>query len=366
MVLKNKQKILVIIAAVVVISSGTVGYAVISGAIYLGPSIPKITITGNGTTDVGMNVSFGVSADGKAPYPLQFFWSSDHNVGTGTTFTTSFSSPGTYYVSLLVSMDSNHTRTTVRAKEIVNKDPTVSITENKNVIDAGQNITFTSSVSGGTAPYTYAWTYPGSSSADPTMQLYSDIGGVYVTVTDAAGYSINSNILNPTINPDPYVVASSNTTYTDVGSPVGFSASPSGGTSPYSYSWTWNGNVISTSPDFSYSFDQSGQQYVYVNVKDKVGETATNYVIIEVEKDPTVSISASQQTGSPGADVSFIAETNYGTSPFSYSWYINGVYEGGSSVLYYTFNNAGNYNVEVIVTDAAGQRATGSITETIT
>jgi hypothetical protein len=376
LVLKNRQKILLIVATVAIMSSGAFGYAVISGAVYLGPSIPKVTITGNGTTDVGLNVSFGVSVDRKAPYPLQFFWSSGHNVGSGATFTTSFSSPGTYYVSLLVSMDSNHTRTTVRAKEIVNTDPTVSISENKNMIDAGQNITFISSVSGGTAPYYYTWSYSGSSSADPTMQLYADPGGVYVTVTDASGYSVESNTLYPTINPDPYVVASSNTTHTDVGSPVSFSATPSGGTSPYSYSWTWDGNVISTSSNFTYSFNQSGQQYVYVNMKDKLGKIATDSVIIEVEKDPTVNISASQLTASAGTGVSFIANINYGISPFSYSWYIYRVYAGGTSTLYFTFNgssilhfifnNAGTYKVEVLVTDAVNQSAVASITETIT
>ena len=361
------KKILAILAGVVIVASGTVGFAVASGAIYLGPSIPKVTITGNGTTDAGMSVTFGISVNGTPAYPLYFYWSSGHKVGTGTKFSTSFASPGTYNVSLLVSMDSNHTKTTVTAKEIVNTDPTVTISENRNLIDAGQSISFTSSVSGGTGPYSYSWTYPGSSSADPIFQLYASIiGGVYVTVTDAAGYSVNSNILNPTVNSDPYVTVSSNTTYTDVGSSVSFSASPYYGTPPYSYSWTWNGNVISTSQDFSYSFDQSGQQYVYVTLKDKLGETSTSDVFIEVEKDPTVSISASPQTAPTGTDVSFLADTSYGLASFSYSWYIDGVYEGGSPAMYNIFNTAGNYNIEVIVTDSAGQTATATITETIT
>ncbi len=360
------KKILAIVAGLVIVASGTVGYAVASGAIYLGPSIPKVTITGNGTTDAGMTVHFGVSVNGTPAYPLYFYWSSGHNAGTGTRFSTSFASPGIYNVSLVVSMDSNHTKTTVTAREIVNSDPTVTINENRNIIDAGQYISFTSSVSGGTGPYSYSWTYPGSSSADPTMKLYSDFGGVYATVTDAAGYTVNSNHLDPTINSDPFVIASSNTTYTDVGSPVSFSASSNYGTTPYSYSWTWNGNVISTSQDFSYSFDQSGQQYVYVTLTDKLGMTSTNYVFIEVEKDPTVSISASPQSAPTGTDVSFLANTNNGLAPFSYSWYINGVYAGGSVAMYNIFNTAGSYSVEVIVTDAAGQTATATVTETIT
>jgi len=360
------RKILAIITGVIIIASGMVGYAFATGAIYLGPSIPKVTITGNGTTDVGMNVTFGVSVNGTPAYPLYFYWSSGHKAGTGTKFSTTFSSPGTYYVSLLISMDSNRTKTTVTAKEIVNTDPSVTISENKNVIDSGQNISFTSVVSGGTKPYSYAWDVPGSYGADPTIQLYLDFGGIYVTVTDAAGYSVNSNILNPTVNLDPSVTASSNTTYTDVGSPVSFSASASFGTSPYTYSWTWNGNVISTSQDFSYSFDQSGQQYVYVTLTDKLGATSTDYLSIEVEKDPTVSISASPQTAPSGTDVSFLANTNNGLAPFSYSWYIDGTYEGGSPAMYNIFNTAGSYNVEVVIVDSAGQTATATIIETIT
>lgn len=365
------KKILVIIAGIVIASSGTLGYAVASGGIYLGPSIPRVTMTGNGTTDVGMPVHFGVSVNGTPAYPLYFYWSSGHKAGVGTKFSTSFASPGTYNVSLVVSMDSNHTKTTVTAKEVVNSDPTVTISENRSLIDCGQYISFTSSVSGGTAPYSYSWTYPGSllagsSSPDPSLQLYSGIGGVYVTVTDAVGYFINSNHLNPTVHTDPLVIASSNTSYTDVGSPVSFSASSSYGTTPYSYSWTWDGNVISTSQDFSYSFDQSGQQTVYVTLTDKLGMTSKSYVSIQVEKDPTVSISSSQQTASTGTDVSFLANTNNGLAPFSYSWYINGNYAGGSVAMYNTFNTAGSYSIEVSVTDAAGQTATATITETIT
>lgn len=74
------KKILAIIAGIVIASSGTLGYAVASGGIYLGPSIPRVTITGNGTTDVGMPVHFGVSVNGTPAYPLYFYWSSVHSL----------------------------------------------------------------------------------------------------------------------------------------------------------------------------------------------------------------------------------------------------------------------------------------------
>ena len=360
------KKLLSIIAGIVIVASGTTGYAIASGTIYLGPAIPGIHITGNGTTDAGVTVAYGISVNGTPAYPLYFYWESGHKVGTGTSFHDSFSSPGTYNVSLIVSMDNNHTKKIVTATEKVNSDPTVTIHENKNLIDSGQSITFSSSVSGGTAPYSYDWSYSGSTSPDPTLQIYADTFGISVSVTDAAGYSVSSNTLTPTVNTDPFVTVSSNTTFTDVGSPVSFSASPFYGTTPYSYSWTWNGNVISTSQDFSYSFDQSGQQYVYVTLTDAMGVTSSDYITIEVEKDPTVSISASPQNAPVGTYVSFLPLVNNGLAPFSYSWYINGVYEGGDFGLYYIFSTAGEYNIEIVATDTTGQTTSATIVETIT
>ena len=202
------KKLLTIIAGLTVLVSGTAGFAVVTGAIYIGPSVPGFNITGNGTTDVGVPVYLGVTLDSTPASSPYYLWFANGKTGTGEYFSVSFSSPGTYKISLQVSMDNNHTKKTEYATEVVNRDPSVSISENKNTIDAGQYISFTSSVSGGTGPYSYSWTSPGSSNADPTMQLYSDIGGVYVTITDAVGYSVNSNILNPTINTDPYELLS--------------------------------------------------------------------------------------------------------------------------------------------------------------
>jgi hypothetical protein len=372
------RKLLAIIAAIVITTSG-VGYAVASGAIYLGPKVPGFNITGIGTTDVGVSVHFGVSfssAPASTPY---YLWFANGQSGTGEYFTMSFSSPGIHNISLQVSMSNNHTKRIEYAIETVNPDPTVKISENKNTIDAGQNISFSSSVSGGTGPFTYSWFAPANNpfgnltqfydNSDPNVQLYSDIGGINLVVTDAAGFSVSSNVLSPVINTDPFVTASSNTTYTDVGSSVTFSASSYYGTAPYSYSWTWNGNIISTLQDFSYSFDQSGQQCVYVTVTDKVGMTASDNILIEVEKSPTVSITASEQDAPAGTQISFLANVNNGLGPFSYQWYINGslVTSGDyGSALYYTFNGAANYIISVIVTDQVGETATAQMTETIT
>lgn len=76
----------------------------------------------------------------------------------------------------------------------LNAQPTVSFTFNNNVC-SGTPVQFTSNVSGGTAPYTYAWTFGGggSSNAQDPIQAFTSLGcGTAtfqntLTVTDAAG-----------------------------------------------------------------------------------------------------------------------------------------------------------------------------------
>lgn len=75
--------------------------------------------------------------------------------------------------------------------------PTVAFTITPNPAQAGQTVSFDSTVSGGTQPYTYSWDFDGdgvadSSAADPT-HVYSAYynGPVRLTVTDAQPCGIN-------------------------------------------------------------------------------------------------------------------------------------------------------------------------------
>ncbi|KPV42571.1 hypothetical protein SE19_09195, partial [Acidiplasma aeolicum] len=109
-------------------------------------------------------------------------------------------------------------------------------------------------------PYNYTWSINGNNYYTKDVNVSFSASGSYtieLTVRDAADYSVDTS-MSETVNSDPVVSASSNVTSADVNYPIEFSSSPSGGTGPYSYSWALNGNVISTSQDFSYSFSTSG------------------------------------------------------------------------------------------------------------
>ncbi len=166
------------------------------------------------------------------------------------TFSTSSFQTGTYTANVVIK-DSATTQmiATNSLTFIVTNSPTVTINPSStNSIDQGQSVSFTSSVSGGTSPYTYQW-YSGASStctSDTTAlgtlstQYVSPSTNTYycLKITDAnskVGYSIPTEIL---VNPTPTVSILPSTIQTiNQGQSVSFTSSVSGGTSPDTYQW---------------------------------------------------------------------------------------------------------------------------------
>jgi hypothetical protein len=115
------------------------------------------------------------------------------------------SSSGSYSVyvnvtdSLGVTVKSNVATTTV------NTTPSVGILPAFATMLIGESQMFTSSVSGGTSPYSYRWYLNGSSVSGATDAYWiftpSSIGSynVYVTVTDAAGVVATSTTFTVTV-----------------------------------------------------------------------------------------------------------------------------------------------------------------------
>lgn len=187
---------------------------------------------------------------------------------------------------------------------------------------------------------------------------------VDLTVKDAANYSVSTSI-SQTVNSDPTVLASSNVSSADIGYPIEFSSSPSGGTGPYTYSWVLNGNVVSTSQDFSYSFASSGSYTLTVTITDSVGKTTSATVSVTINSNPSVTATASQNPTDVGNSMTFASTISGGTGTLTYSWLVNGVQESTSSSFTYSFNSTGSYTVNLTVTDADGHVAYAQFTEKV-
>ena len=316
------------------------------------PILTSPTVTGgtnlscNGSTNGNINVT---TSGGVSPY--SYLWSNG-----ATTQNLSSVGAGTYTVTVT---DGNNC--TVTASITLTQPDPVSPTLTSPTFSGGFNIScnglfdgiITTSVTGGTSPYSYIW-----SNGETSQDLGSLTAGTYtVTITDVNGCtSTGSKTLT---QPTPVVLSFSLSTYG--GSNVGCYGSSNGsidltvtgGTGPYTYEWT---NEATTQDLTGLTAGTYG-----VVVNDANGCPAVDSVTL-TQPDTLVStlISPTFNGGYNvtclGNDGSIDLTLTGGTAPYTYIW-SNAVTTQDLAGL-----GAGTYNVTI--SDANGCTSTGSITLT--
>lgn len=200
-------------------------------------------------------------------------------------------------------------------------------------------------VSGGKAPFTYAWSTPILNGAQATGLA---AGEYSVTVSDASGKSVTANTkieqpvaLQVQIN----VTAPASTNNADGKA----TAQVSGGTSSYTYRWD-NGETLPSASKLA-----PGQRSVTVtDAKGCKAEASAN--ISENILDLTVKIETKSPINCNGTkEGSLEASVSGGKGPFTYRWSVNGAIDNLAKNLV-----AGAYTVSV--SDATGKNATASFT----
>ncbi|QTN37773.1 T9SS type A sorting domain-containing protein [Cryomorphaceae bacterium] len=200
------------------------------------------------------------------------------------------------------------------------------------------------SVSGGTSPYTYAWTSDDPLFSATTQDLSGIPAGVYaVAITDANGCTDGISGITVTQSTSLSAVASA-TNVNCFGDATGMvSVVVSGGTMPYSYMWS-NGATTASIDNLI-----SGGSY-FVDVTDANGCMVTSNVVTITG--PTSPLAASLVSVQDvftcfGDNTGFIdISVTGGTTPYSFSW-SNGATVQNPQDLF-----AGGY--QVTVTDANG------------
>ncbi len=217
------------------------------------------------------------------------------------------------------------------------------LTLNANVSNVRCNGGTTGSVSispsGGTQPFTYAW----SSTGNPTSQnLFNLTAGTYeVSVTDANGCSATGTytVTQPAAL---LLITSAVDASCAAGSGGEATVSVMGGTTPYSYSW--NTSPVQTTATATGL--RPGTYTVLVTDSNDCVKTADVVVATSGNFELTLDI---QDVGCPGADNGrATASINGGTTPFVYDWSNNPAQPGSIN------GNLTSGNYGVTVTDANG------------
>lgn len=305
--------------------------------VYDAPVVTNISV--NPLCNGAINGSIDVTVTGGAPgTTFTYAWSNG-----ATTQDLSGLAAGTYTVTV-----TDPTTTCFQTLSVSLTQPVVlaaAATVGTNVLCFGGTTgTATASATGGTTPYTFAW----SNSQSGANATGLAAGSYTVTVTDANGCSATASV---TIT-QPVAALAATETHLNVlcfgGSTGSIDLSVTGGTSGYTYLWSNN----ATTQDLT----GIGAGTYTVTVTDANGcSTTASIAVGQPTSSLTVAPSNSGNVCAAGSTASLNANATGGTPTYTYLW-------TPGNLTTQNVNNVGAGSYNVTVTDANGCTATGSTT----
>jgi PKD repeat protein len=278
---------------------------------YVCATTPVAAFSGSPTSVcAGATVSF---TDQSTNTPTSWSWTFTGGTPSSSSSqnpTVTYSTPGTYAVSLTATNSAGSDVETINAYITVSANPSASISFLANVsCNGGSDGAATVSASSGTPSYVYSWAPSGGSSATAS----SLSAGTYTcTVTDAAGCTTTAM----TTITQPTTLSANISSHSNVscngGSDGSAMVSVNGGTAAYMYSWSPSGGTGATASSLS------AGTYT-CTVTDANGCTTTALVTIT---QPSV-LSVTAGSGSSicnGDNGSLSASATGGTGAVSYVW----------------------------------------------
>jgi SprB repeat/Disaggregatase related repeat/Secretion system C-terminal sorting domain len=215
----------------------------------------------------------------------------------------------------------------------------------------GANGTVNLSVSGGTSPYTFAWTRTVGGFTATTEDLSGLTVGTYsVVITDARG--CNTTINNVIITqPTQIVIAAPVVTAVNCfGSATGsISVSASGGTGAYTYQWSNGGSSTNSRTGLT-----AGTYSVIVRDANGCSVNSGNIVVGQPAAALTVSTTPTAVTCFGGSNGAVSTSVSGGTTNYTYLW------SNGATTANLSNVAAGSY--QVTVTDTRGCTAISTAT----
>ena len=194
-----------------------------------------------------------------------------------------------------------------------------------------------------------------SSSIQNPQHLYADTGSFQVTLitTDTIGCSSFYTMPMPiVIHPFPVAIASVTNTNVCTPNPITFQNTSTNATS---YLWSFGNGDTSTSVSPIYSYPNQGLFNVELIAISQYGCSDTMQLTptINVSSNPVASFIVDSISGCAPNNINFYS-TSIDTVGATYSWtFGNGIsYNGSNPSVYY--NNPGNYNVNLTVTNNNG------------
>src|SRR5690554_5942419 len=257
---------------------------------------------------------------------------------------------------------------------VVNENPTATLPADFNVCEDAP-LTFTTTVTGGAGPYSYAWTKDGNPIGESTATIsvpnaaLGDAGVYEVTVTDANGCGAASASISIGVNESPVIGAVSNEGPACEGESIQLSSSGVTGVGILSYAWTGPNGYSSSdeNPLIDPVTLADAGDYTLV-VSDESGcssDPETTTVVVDAIPEATLSGDAAVCVGATGS------YTAGGGDQYTFTVLdaSNTTVESQGPSTSNTFETStlavGSYTINVLVENAAGCTAEESVTLTV-
>ncbi len=260
-----------------------------------------------------------------------------------------------------------HSCTATANTGTITVNPGLAVTTNSNSpVCAGGNLNLYSSSTGGTLPLSYSWAGPSFTSAlqNPVRSGASaGMAGSYnVTVSDVNGCSGTATAV-VVVNPATSVLVSSNSQVC-VGNTLTLQATPSGGTSPFTYVWAGPASFSASIANPSRTNSQLSYAGTYsVTATDINGCSGTGNTSVVINPLPAVTASATSPGYCVNSTIQLNATPSLGTAPYTtYNWSGPASYTSNQqnpAIANATTAMAGNYSVTLL--DSKGCSATSSV-----
>ncbi len=317
---------------------------------------------------INFNASASTAEQGHtiASYDWNF---GDGTTGSGQLTTHVYNTAGTYSVSLQVTDDAGRKASTSQSVSVGTNAPTASFTSTPSSPQVGSIVNFNASQSqaaSGRSIVSYDWDFGDGTrgSGVQTTHAYQVSGSftVTLTVTDSAG---QTGITTGTISVGTSAPSAS-FTFTP-SSPIinqtvlfnGLGSSAPTGRTIASYAWNFGDGGTATGATPSHAFAAAGSYTVQLTVSDSSGQTGVTAQTITVTAGgPTaVDFTTSPQSPIVGQGINFTATATpqTGRTITSYAWNFGDGSTGTGQVTTHAYTAAGNYTVQLTVTDSAGQ-----------
>ena len=322
---------------------------------------PAVSIEASGDlTCVTTRVELTSAVTGGRP-PYVYVWLGPHGEAVGNSSSLTVSEPGTYLLTVTGANGCETTATIVVLEDIAS--PVVTLSASGPLTCASTEVTLTSEVTAGRAPYEYAWLNGDGLVIGTDDSLAVGVPGTYVlTVIGANGCVGSAAIVVAQDIAPPVVTTEVSGLLTCDSTEAVLTADADGGRPPYVYAWFDSEGVLIAS-DESVSVDTPGKYSVTVTGANGCKATSVVDVFQDLEP-PTVTATACGALTCSVTEVCVTSTVSGGRTPYRYVWtdLWGTVVSTASSI---TVSSPGEYTLTVTGANGCSNCATVTVVEDI-